>query len=356
MENTELKKLITELSGLMSISGFTSVDGDRLKSLLGDIFDECESTPAGNYRFVKRCGRENARKILIDTHFDEIGMMVTGIRDGGFLNVINIGGLDTAILQAGEVTVYGKDENGVRHDIYGVVASTPPHLRKPGDAMKLRDISEILIDTGYPVNELGKFVSVGTPVGFRPVYSELKNGFIAGKAFDDKACAACAAAAIAETAREDLIGDVILQLSNFEEAGGGMTGALTGAFAEEPDCALVADVNLGRTPDTKKSETVVVGGGTAVTLSPITDRRLSSALIAEARDAGIKVQVCVAAGSTGTNTNVINLAGKGIPTVDVGLPLKSMHTSTEVISMNDAESLKNVIKLFISSGKIAAEI
>ena len=43
---------------------------------------------------------------------------------------------------------------------------------------------------------------------------------------------------------------------------------------------------------------------------------------------------------------------KGSTTVDAGLPLKSMHTSCEVISMADAEDLCRLVTLFVTSGKV----
>ncbi len=47
----------------------------------------CRVDALGNHLFIKRCGRQDAPKILIDTHLDEIGMMVNGYRDDGFLTV-----------------------------------------------------------------------------------------------------------------------------------------------------------------------------------------------------------------------------------------------------------------------------
>lgn len=354
MSELDLKKLIFDLAGLMSVTGSTGRESEKLAALVGEYFDEVKTSPVGNHVFIRRCGKENAPRILVDTHFDEIGMLVTGIKEGGFLTVTNVGGLDTRILQASEVTIYGKDRAGKPKNIYGVVGSTPPHLQKPGDADKLKAIDELLIDTGYTREELEKFVRVGTPVGFRPKYLELKNGLIAGKGFDDKSCGACAVAAIASVPREKLWGDVYLLFSNCEETGG-MAGALTGAYGIDPVCAIVADVNLAHTPDTPKSDTVEVNGGVSVTLSPLTDKILNRILIEEAKDKEIKTQISVSASSTGTNTNVVNLVRRGIPTVDLGLPLKSMHTCTEVISMEDAGSLRDLIALFLTSEKIGEE-
>ena len=41
--------------------------------------------------------------------------------------------------------------------------------------------------------------------------------------------------------------------------------------------------------------------------------------------------------------------GAGIPCVDVGLPLKGMHTATEVLDLEDAESVASLVALFIST-------
>ena len=351
MEREELKNLIKDVSSLMSISGFVRRNYDEFSRLLGEGFDEIYGTPTGGMVLIRRCGKKNAPVILVDTHLDEIGMMVTEVLERGFLRITSVGGLDTRILQSGEVAIWGGDGKENR-TFYGVVSSTPPHLQSPGEAEKLKPVGELFIDTGLSDEEAKKFIRPGTPVGFYPVYTDLQNGMIAGKGVDDKACAACAAAAIRSAAKEELWGDVYLQLSNFEEDGSHMGGAAAGAFAIDPDCALTVDVKLGKTPDTKSSETVVMCAGPSLTLSPFTDRALTLALASAAEEAGVKYQYSVVSRSAGTNADVINVALRGIPTVDAGLPLKSMHTSCEVISMEDAEDLCRLVTLFVTSGKV----
>lgn len=343
----ELKKFIFSLSALMSVSGSERYDKDALTELIGPYFDEYECDPLGNHIFIKRCGREGAPKILIDAHFDEIGMLVTDIKEGGFLSVTSVGGLDTRILQACEVVIYGEEK------LYGVVASTPPHLQKPGDAKKLKKVEELLIDTGYPKEELENIAPIGTPVGFAPKFTELLGGRIAGKGFDDKSCGACAAHAIAKAKKEELAGDVCLMLSSREEVG--LVGARTGAFAIDPDLALVLDVNFARTPDTKKDETLVLGEGPSVSFSAVTDRRLTRAVIELAKEKGLKCQEIVEAKNTGTNGNIVGLTRHGIPTAVLSLPLKSMHTYSEVVSLDDAMELSKLVLAVITNEKIAKE-
>ena len=75
----ELKKLLIDIPSIMSITGYTVSGGERLRELIGDAFDESYTDNVGNHIFVKRCGKENAPKILIDTHFDEVGMLVSDV-------------------------------------------------------------------------------------------------------------------------------------------------------------------------------------------------------------------------------------------------------------------------------------
>lgn len=343
----ELKQRITEMAGLMSISGHENYDRAALLDQLGGIFDEVITDPMGSHICIRRCGRQGAPKILIDAHFDEIGMMVTEILDGGFLRVINIGGIDTRILQAGEVIIYGEKP------IYGIIGSTPPHLQKPGDAKKLKPINELLIDTGYDKDELEKLVRLGTPVGFVPAYTELLGGKLAGKGFDNKACGAAAVDALSRLDRAEMAGDVYLLLASQEEVG--LRGGETGAAGIDPDYALVVDVTHGSAPDTKKDEAFPLGEGITISLSAATDLRLTRRTVELAREKGIKFTRVVEAANTGTDANVTQLVCCGIPTVVASLPLRSMHTYQEVLSPDDAEELGKLISAFVCDTKIAED-
>lgn len=340
----ELKELIIELSSLMSVSGYERYEREKLLETVGGFFDESYTDKVGNQIFVKRCGKENAPKIMVDAHFDEIGMYVSEICEGGFLRVVNVGGIDTGILQAGDVTVYGKDER-----IFGVVASTPPHL-SAGNSKELKKIDELLIDTCYTKEELEEKIRIGAPVGFASKYTELLGNKIMGKSFDDKACAACIIDAVAHADRDKLCGDVYVMLSCCEEVTGEV---LPGAYALDPDYAMIIDVNLGRVPGTKKEETVELGKGPSITLSAVTDRKLTSMTRALAEKNEIPYQVSVSPSHTGTNAVSVQLAREGIPVVDVGLPLASMHTYNEIISLDDARELSRLVSAFVCDEDIA---
>lgn len=343
----DLKKTVISLCSLMSISGHERYDDKKLDLLTKDIFDEYYTDNIGNHVLVKRCGKLGAAKILVDTHFDEIGMIVTDILEGGFLRVTNIGGVDTRILSGSLVNIYGEGRV-----ITGIVSSEHPSMMTFDNSKKLKHITELFVDTGIGKECLERFVSLGTPVGFYPDNIELMENKLVGKGFDNKACCAAALTAVAEAERNELAGDVYLLFSSFEETSfkGGVSPAV---YSIDPDYAISADVNLGRTPDTKPKDTVKMGDGASITLSAVTDRRLTELTRQISDELGIKYQMCVSPVSTGTNAGPINIVKNGVPVVDIGVPLKNMHTGSEVLDLEDLKSMKKIIKAFICSERIA---
>ena len=355
MENKlpiSLKELIFSTCGIMSISGFEGRGKNELNDLFGKYFDRYETDAVGNHYFYKDCEKENAPTVLVDAHFDEIGFIVTEALDGGFLRITSMGGVDPAIMQASDVVIYAKEE------MRGVVVSTPPHLVK-GDGKKLPSINEMLIDTGLELDKdaLAEIIPLGTPIGFPKNYGTLScNGesgeILVGKSFDDKACGACAAFAVINTPKEELAANVCLLFSAYEETSrlGGVSPA---TYRVYPDCAIVIDVNLARVPDTKAIETVPFAKGISISISAATDRRLTQMTRTLCEEKEIPFCTVAAPSSTGTNAASVNLIKDGVPVVDIGLPLKNMHTYNEVLSMKDAKTLSLLVKEFICSENIA---
>ncbi len=344
MDFSGLKEYIFSLCAIPSLSGFESRATGELCSFVGDGMEFLGADGVGNHLFVKRCGREGAVKILVDTHFDEIGFIVREVCDGGFLRVASLGGIDSAIMQASDVLVYGE------RTLRAVAVSTPPHLS--GTDEKLPKINDLLIDTGLSTESAKKLIPIGSPVGFAPTYATLLNDRIVGKSFDNKACGACALWAIVNTPAEQLAGDIYLLFSSVEETNrrGGVAAA---AYALRPDYAMVIDVNLARVPDTPDSETVEMDKGVSISISAGTHIGLSREVEQLCLDKGIAYTVAAAPSSTGTNATALNLCADGVPVVDIGLPLASMHTYNEVISLADCRTLCTLVSEFVGDARLA---
>lgn len=329
------------LTGIMTIPGFERSAEKQLTEAFGAYFDEIRADAAGNIVLLKRCGRENAAKIMLDAHLDEVGMLVDGIHEGGFLSVSPVGGIDRQLLPASEVIVYGKEK------IFGVFTATPPHLQKPGDANRTPNWEEFRIDTGYTREELEEIVEIGAPVGYYYSGDELLNDRLTGRGFDDKACAAGLLCAVAEIQPDELAGDVYLTLSAREEVGGG--GAGCAAFAIHPDIAVITDVNFARTPGVPGDVSGKLEEGPMISLSATTDRRLTAGILELAKTEEIRVTPVVEATSTGTNASCVTLIHEGIPAAVVSIPLAGMHSYNEMLSLRDAEAFVKLIAAIVKT-------
>ncbi len=332
MEN--IKNTLTELCREMTISGYEYRAEKTIRKLCGDIFDEIRCDPMGNFVLIKKSRLQNAPKLLIDGHFDTVGMMVTDIKKDGFLSVVNVGGLDTRVLPATEVTVYGKKE------IYGLVTSTPPHLRRAG-ADSVPKLEELYIDTGYSKEELEKIVSIGDPVGYRYVFTEMNDNYVTTSGLDDKACVCGIIEAIRDIDVNRLKYDVYVTISAQEETG--KNGSAMAAFGIEPDIAIITDVNFASGDGTPDYECIKCKGGASVDMSSLTDKRLTRGIIKLLCEKGIKHQIICEPGRTYTNNEGLLVSGRGVRTAVMSVPLKNMHTPCETVNLEDIKSLKEIL-------------
>ncbi len=345
IDRQTLRETIVSLCSTMTVSGYENRSAEALRDRLAPCFDEAYTDRVGNHIFLRRCGKPNAPLCMLDVHYDEIGMMVRGICEGGFLRVASVGGLSPAVLQGADVVIWGKTP------LRGVITSTPPHLRSSGED-KLAEAEELLVDTGYAEEDLEELAPVGTPIGFSPRYGELAGGRMVGKSFDNKACGACALYALIHTEREELAADVALCFAAYEETSC-VGGASAAAFGLAPDYAMVMDVNFATVPHVAKWETIPMGKGVSLAHSAATDRRLTVMTEALCRREEIPFTPVAAPSTTGTDSVSLGLVRGGIPVVDVGLPLASMHTYNEMICLDDAETLCRLCHSFVCDRALA---
>jgi len=319
---------------MMTLSGYERKSREEIIDLASPFFDEIKEDSFGNTVLVKKSAVEGAKRLMIDAHFDTVGMMVTDINEGGFLSVVNIGGLDTRILPSAEVTVYGKER------VYGIVSSIPPHLKKDGRGA-VPKIDELYIDTGYSKERLEEIVRVGDPVIIDGSFTELQNGFVAAKHLDDKACLCAAIDAVRRMDKSKLRYDVYVTVSAQEEMG--KCGAALCAYSIKPDIAVITDVNFGAIDNDKEYETVKCGMGAAIDLSSLVDRRITRGIIKHLTSKGIQYQRICEPSYTYTNNDLVSVTGMGVRTLLLSVPLRSMHTPVETLCLKDIRSLSDIL-------------
>ena len=332
-----LKETIIDLCGLAAPSGFEERAFSRIKELLSPYVDEIKTDALGNLIAIKKCRKPSAKKLMLNAHMDEIGMIITGI-EKGFLRFSNIGGIDPRMLPAREIKVLTDPP------IFGVIDTMPPHALSSDEMDKAIDPKKLFIDVGLSEEEAKKRVPLGTAAVFAGGVDELNENIICGKALDDRACVAIVIKIMEELAEKDLNVDVYCLISTQEEVGS--RGAISGTYGINPDYAVAIDVTHAATPDSKKGETLEMRKGAAIGVGPNMNRNITNALLALAEEKNIPYQLEVMSGSSGTDGWVIQVCREGVSTAVVSLPIKYMHSPVETMDIADAESIVSLLTEF----------
>ena len=129
-----------------------------------------------------------------------------------------------------------------------------------------------------------------------------------------------------------------------------MRGAATAAFNIKADEAIAVDVSFGDGIGISETECGKLGEGAMIGVSPVLCRDLSDRLIGIAEQNGIKYQLDAMGGKTGTNADVISVSRGGVKTCTVSIPLRNMHTEVETLSLQDLNSVCDLLEKYILSG------
>ena len=244
------------------------------------------------------------------------------------------GGVDNRTLAASRVKVTGKRE------IKGCVTSTPPHLTR-GDRTAVPAIENLYIDCGLSYDEISEIVSVGDRVEYFSPVEELLNGRFTGAYMDN--CAGCTAVI---RACEKLLADgtenrITVIFTTREETGKG--GAAAAFTALQPDFAFITDVSFGRAPGVPAEMSSPLGSGGMICISPILQKDIAGHLIKTAERNEIPYTTEVMGSRTMTDCDVAVIAGRGIKTGLVSVPLTNMHTPVETLDIKDIEAVADIL-------------
>lgn len=330
---------------LESISNENGVSGYEynLNGLITEEFkkytDETRIDSLGNIISFKK-GNGN-KKIMLAAHMDEIGLMVNYIEDNGLLRFTSIGGVDPRTIIGQEVIVHGKD------NLFGVIGSKPPHLQDPEEQNKSIKLEDMIIDIGYPYEEVSKLVNIGDIVTINRDMEYLKNNKVTGKALDNRA----GVTVLLECARQlqKLSHDFDVYFVSTVQEEVSMSGVTAASYNINPDFGVVVDVGFGHTPELDESSTINLGHGPGITLGGNIHPNLRKNLIDIANQYNIPYQNVITPGPTGTDANAMQVNRAGIPSLVLSVPLRYMHTSVELIQLEDIRYTAHLLSFFISS-------
>ena len=124
---------------------------------------------------------------------------------------------------------------------------------------------------------------------------------------------------------------------------------MTSAHAVNPDVALAFDVTHATDYpgiDAAKYGKIVCGAGPVIARGPNINPVVFERLVAAAKAEGIPYQLEAEPSVTGTDARAIQVARDGIPTGLISVPLRYMHTPTEVVCLADLDATVRLITRF----------
>ncbi len=326
------------LKDLCLINGTSGDEGRVRDYIITQIKDYCEYTVdnMGSIIAFKKGKKTPAKKISINAHMDEVGFIVTGITDDGYLRFASVGGIDSRVCLDRIVSV---GENSV----IGVIGDKAFHLLSSDEKDNCPGFDDLLIDIGaISKDEAEKYVTLGDFAYFESDYAEFGNGYIKAKALDDR----IGCMLMIELIQNGLEYDTTFCFNVQEEVG--LRGSKCTAFAVDADIAVVlesttaADLNGVSGAD----RVCVLGDGPVISFMDnrtIYDRELFELGFAVAKQNDIPVQTKTAVAG-GNDAGAIQTSGDGVRVMAISLPTRYIHSGASVVKSSDIDDTRRLLK------------
>ena len=339
-------KLLISVSGL---SGFEAPVASLIEERWRPLVDEISISRVGSLHGLKKGTSSSTRSekkshpsIMIATHMDAIGMMVSKITDG-FLHITHVGGIDVRVLPGAQVTVHASSGE----ELPGVIAMPSTKLLPEHVGDGVLEIHYLLVDTGLTPREVNRKVRVGDLVSFANEPMELAGDVISGHTLDNRASVAALTVCLEELQGKPHLWDVWAVATVQEEVS--YLGAYSSAFELRPQIAIAVDGTFAKGPGANGWQTHPMGKGVGLCMGPNMHPFLHKKLKELAEKLELPWFLDVTPAHSGTDAYPMQTTMEGIPTALVEFPIRYMHTPVESVSVKDIQRAGRLLAEFIAS-------
>ena len=325
------KEFLFEMLDTMSVSGHEIGLQKKVIREMTPYAHEIRTDKTGNVICVLNPDADF--KVMLAGHIDEIGLIVTHICGSGLLKVAKAGGIRVNNYPGHQVLIY--------HD-----GNPVPGVVIMNDAMKgeIKD-KDLYIDIGAKDgDDARKYVEEGDPVHLNTYHLPLRNDLLCARGIDDRGGAFIVLEALKKAREMGCKIGVYAATTVGEETT--MRGAYWAGSAVKPDVAIAVDVTYAQDyPGTDPAESgdVKLGGGPVICNSSIANKKLNDLMKRCAKEENIPYQVESFLGRTGTDADKLHFTGEGVITALLSLPLRYMHSPSEVCCLTDIEYAINLL-------------
>lgn len=324
--NTDLVKRLSESYG---VAGRENDVRDIILSELKGHCDDIKVDAIGNVIAAKR-GKQN-KNILLTAPMDEVGFIISDIREGGggaFLNFAPVGKIRPQTIVSESVVVGDK-----RLD--GIISLKAVHLTTKAERENLVKTSDLFIDIGLDKKaELLDSVMLGDCACFKSRFFELGENGLSNKAIGQRACVAI----LIELLKSD--NNVNLTCVFLAQSQVGLRGSKLsiGNNRTDFDEAIVLD--------SIEQENIELNYGAVIPYlinETCPDREIVKNFIKEADKKKIKYKI-IAKKNVDSDITSINIKGKGILSAEIDIPVRNKNVASEVIDKRDVCAVFSLIR------------
>jgi endoglucanase len=330
---TPVLDLMTRLTEAFGVSGFEDEIRSVIREEVADLVDETRVDVLGNL-VARRAGLGGGKRLMLAAHMDQIGLIVTHVDQRGFLRFTQVGFLWALACWGAQV----KFRDGTVGTI-GLDGRAKPRTELPS-------WKEMLVDVGATGREDVTLKPGDVAVFWRPFMAQGDAWFAPN--LDDRIGCAVLIELLRRIKGRPIAHDVYAVFTTQEEVG--PRGAVTSAYAIQPDIALAVDVTMtGDMPHANPAMEVKLAGGPAIKVQDsgmISHPGLNGLLIAAAEAANVPYQLEVLAGGT-TDAHSIQVSREGVPTSVVSIPSRHVHTPSQIVDARDAEGAVRLLEAFL---------
>ena len=305
---------------------------------ISEYVDELKVDNLGNIIAFKKGKLTPKKRLMLCSHMDEVGFIVTYINNEGYLQFQNVGGIDSHIIHGINVLVGDKC-------IPGVIGVSPTHMLSKSEKLQPGVSENLLIDIGAKDKENAlNYVNIGDPVYFDSEFMEFQEK-IRAKALDDRA----GCAILIEILKTDIPYDAHFVFTVQEEVG--LRGAQTAAYNVNADCAIIVEATTAYdVPGVAEGKQICkIGNGPAISFmdrATVYNKEYFNLAIDTAKNNDIKFQFKKGV-SGGNDSGAIHLSRGGVRTVAVSLPCRYLHSPWSMISLSDYKYAKQFVYLLM---------
>lgn len=344
----DILPFLKDLLSQPGLSGYEDPAARLIEKRWQPLVHELSRSRLGSVHGLRRgWGPEPRPSILIATHMDAIGLMVTNIVDG-FLRVTNVGGVDPRVLPGQLVHVHatGKGSDPAA-PLAAVVAQPPLRLLPEGAVDGPVPLDQLLIDTGLPPRKVAALVQVGDLVSYATSPVELAGEVISGHTLDNRVSVAALTICL-ETLQERIHAWDVWAVATVQEETA-LLGGFTSTYQLHPALAIALDVTFAKGHGASDWQTIPMGKGATICMGP----NIHPALFTQLKELADKLEIPYsleyAPRQTGTDAFAMQITAEGVPTAYIGIPLRYMHTPVEVVAVKDIQRAGRLVAEFIAS-------